>query len=129
MMKSTKVVQQFLLVKFILMFSVHLNTNFAYGPSIQGRKFKKPTVPFSTRGELEDADVCKDCYKQNCKCTHMRKFDFSSPFFLLFIAPFVEKIPSGSIVEMTLTSYNWNAVTHFHHPVSFFTQQLLNNTP
>lgn len=51
---------------------VHLNTNFAGGgPTIQGRKFKKPTVPFSTRGELHDADMCTDCDKKKCECTHM----------------------------------------------------------
>ena len=41
-----------------------------------------------------------------------KKIDFVTKHFSL------GKIPLGSIVEMTITSYNWNAVTHSHHPVS-----------
>ena len=53
---------------------VHLNTNIANGPSIQGIKFKKPSVPFSTLGSLPDEDKCKNCNTKKCHCTHMGRF-------------------------------------------------------
>ena len=114
-MKSTKVcLSKFQPTKVL----VHLNTNFAYGPSFEGIKFKKPSVPFSTQGEIADEDKCDSTcsVQEKCQCTHMRKWlDENSDFLTKF---WLGKIPLGSIVEMTITSYNWNAVTHSHHPVS-----------
>ena len=70
------------LINIIQHYLVHLNINFANGPVIQGRKFKKATVPFSTRGELDDHKVCKNCVTKKCECTHMRKLQFD-PIYLL----------------------------------------------
>lgn len=72
-MKSTKVcLSKFQPTKVL----VHLNTNFAYGPSFEGIKFKKPSVPFSTQGEIADEDKCDSTcsVQEKCQCTHMREW-------------------------------------------------------
>jgi len=74
-------------------FKLHLNTNFAFGPSIDGRKFRAPKSPYSTNGQPE----ITPCDEGAVWCTNTRK------------------IPLNSIVELSITSFNTFAGGNFYH--------------
>lgn len=76
---------------------IHLNTNFANGPSFNGKKFTFPSVPFSTRGHPDDLRECGGTGLE--ECTH------------------IIDIEHGSIVEMTITSYAHIGWRNAHHTI------------
>ena len=74
---------------------IHLNTNFANGPSFNGKKFVFPDVPYSTRGQ-QDGECDKESDELET-CTH------------------IIDVKYGSIVEMTITNYAHTGWRNFHH--------------
>ena len=66
---------------------VHINTNFAVGPSINGKKFQNPVEPFSTNGQA----ATTPCTDENVFCTN------------------TVKVPLGTIVELSITSLGLEA--------------------
>ena len=75
---------------------LHFNANFAIGPSFNGKKFTHPSVPFSTDGN-PDMEPCSGDGVQ--VCTN------------------IIDIKYGSIIELTITSYNHQEILNFHHPI------------
>ena len=80
-----------------LVHKIQLNTNFANGPSFNGKKFTFPSVPFSTRGHPDDLRECNGDGLE--VCTH------------------IIDIEHGSIVEMTITSYAHAGWRNAHHTI------------
>lgn len=74
---------------------LHFNTNFALGPSINGKNYIPPAEPYSTNGQPEIVP----CTEEDGFCTH------------------IVDIPLGSIVEMTLTGYSKDPLYSFYHPM------------
>lgn len=79
-------------------FKVQLNANFGYGPSFNGKNFVYPSVPYSTNGNPSTVS-CDELEDGEGRCTH------NVP------------IPLGSIVEMTITSYNHRSLYNGYHPI------------
>ena len=74
---------------------IHLNTNFANGPSFNGKRFVFPGLPYSTRGQ-QDGECGKESDDLET-CTH------------------IIDVKYGSIVEMTITNYAHTGWRNFHH--------------
>ena len=75
-------------------YKVHLNANFGYGPSFNGKNFIFPSVPYSTSGNPSIVP----CDGEG-RCTH------------------IVSIPMGSIVEMTITGYTHRSLYNAYHPI------------